>query len=115
MRQTVIHLKMSDTVRDIKAKITFLTSAEGGRNTSAKNGYRPQFYYDNKHWDAAIELINKAEISPGESQVVFFKFATPKNHVNRLWLGKQFELKEGPKTIAVGEVLKILDLADRGV
>jgi elongation factor Tu len=106
---------MSTSVRDIKARITLLTSAEGGRTSPAKNGYRPQFYYDKEQWDAAIELIGKEEISPGESQVVFFQFATPKNHVNRLRSGKQFELKEGPKTVAVGEVLEIIDLAERGV
>ena|SRR5690554_2577428 len=106
---------MSTPFRDIKAKITLLTSAEGGRTTPAKNGYRPQFYYEQEHWDAAIELIDKEEIFPGESGEAYFQFATPKIHAHRLQAGKQFELKEGPKIVAVGEVLEIIDLAKRGV
>ena len=106
---------MSTSIRDIKAKIKLLTSAEGGRTTPAKNGYRPQFYYDGEHWDAAIELLDRQEIYPGESSEVYFQFATPKNHVDRLQAGKQFELKEGSRTIAVGEVLEIIDLTEHGV
>ena len=71
-------LKLSTPIRDIKAKIKLLTSAEGGRTTPAKSGYRPQFYYDGEHWDAAIELLDRQEIYPGESSEVYFQFATPK-------------------------------------
>jgi len=106
---------MSKTIRDIKAKINLLSSEDGGRATAAKNGYRPQFFYDQEHWDAAIELIDKKEIYPGDSAEVYFQFTKPKIHVNRLQVGKKFQLKEGSLTVAEGEVTEILDLKKRGV
>lgn len=106
---------MSKTVRDIKAKIILLPPEQGGRTIAAKNGYRPQFFYDQEHWDAAIELIDRKEIYPGDSAEVYFQFTKPKIHAKRLQVGKKFQLKEGSSTVAEGEVVEILDLKIRGV
>jgi len=100
---------MAKSVRNIKARITLLTSKEGGRSTPANSGYRPQFCYDRQHWDAAIELIEQEQISPGESAEVYFQFTKPEIHRKKLHQGKKFQLKEGATTIANGVVLEIIN------
>lgn len=95
---------------DIEAEITSLTSEEGGRNTPASSGYRPQFYYDGEDWDAKQEYVGVAKVYPGQTVLAILTFTSPQNHVDKLEVGKEFLIREGLTTVGHGKVTKILDL-----
>jgi elongation factor Tu len=91
-----------DRIGDIEAEIYFLTTEEGGRNTPAISGYRPQFYYD--------EHYNVPEVYPGQTVTARLTFLSPQFHLEKLYIGKEFLIREGQKTVAKGRIIKILNL-----
>lgn len=100
----------SPECKDIEAKITFLTIEEGGRQGTALSGYRGQFYYDGHDWDAMQNYIDVNEVYPGQTVKAHLCFASPQYHVGKLYIGKEFLIREGQRVVARGEVTKILDL-----
>ncbi|MEN0049630.1 MAG: hypothetical protein AAF806_21395, partial [Bacteroidota bacterium] len=92
---------------EIEAEIYYLTEKEGGRKTAVGNGYRGQFYYDGKDWDAPQEFIDKEICRPGESVKVKMSTLSPDFHVGRFWEGKEFKVREGAKTVGNGIIKKI--------
>lgn len=95
---------------DLEVQITFLKTEEGGRRTPARNGYRPQFYYDGTDWDAVHTYPDKELVYPGETVRAYLSFLTPENHIGKLYPGMTFQCREGQRVIANGVVLKILEL-----
>ena len=95
---------------DIEVQITFLSTEEGGRRTPARTGYRPQFYYDGKDWDAIHTYPDNELVHPGQSVRAFLTFLSPEYHVGKLWPGKIFQCREGQRVVANGVVLKIVEL-----
>jgi elongation factor Tu len=98
-----------DRIGDIEAEIYFLTTEEGGRNTPAISGYRPQFYYDEHDWDA-VQDYNVPEVYPGQTVTARLTFLSPQFHLEKLYIGKEFLIREGQKTVAKGRIIKILNL-----
>ena len=98
--------------RDIEAEITFLPTREGGRSGPATSGYRPQFHYEGRDWDAVHEYPDKQWVGPGETTRAFLAFLSPSQHVGRLSPGTKFQLREGQRVIGVGVVTRVLDLED---
>lgn len=96
-------------IGDIEAEIYFLTTEEGGRKTPAYSGYRPQFYYDGHDWDA-IQDYDVTEVYPGQTVIARLTFLSPPFHLEKLYVGKGFLVREGQKTVAKGKITKILDL-----
>ena len=95
---------------DIEAKITFLTTEEGGRKTPAYSGYRPQFYYDGHDWDAIQNYVGVSEVYPGQTVTAQLSFLTPECQIGKLYPGKDFLVREGQRIVAHGKITKILDL-----
>lgn len=95
---------------DIEAEITFLTTEEGGRKIPAFSGYRPQFYYDGHDWDAVQEYLGVSEVYPGQAVTAELAFLSPQCHVGKLYLGKEFLVREGQRVVARGKITKILNL-----
>jgi translation elongation factor EF-Tu-like GTPase len=96
--------------KDIEVEMTFLTSEEGGRRTPARQGYRPQFYYDGHDWDAAHTYIGTDEVLPGQTVRAYLSFLSPDLQVGRINPGLEFLIREGSRTVARGRVLQVLEL-----
>lgn len=96
--------------RDIEVTLRLRATSEGGRSNPAFTGYRPQFYYDGRDWDAEHEYIDVDEVAPGETARAYLRFGCPAHHDGRVTVGMKFELREGARVIGEGVVVRILDL-----
>jgi hypothetical protein len=96
--------------RDIEVEMTFLTPEEGGRHTPARQGYRPQFYYDGHDSDAAHTYVGTDEVLPGQTVRAYLTFLSPDRQVGRIRPGLEFLIREGSRTVARGRVLQVLKL-----
>jgi elongation factor Tu len=99
--------------KDVEAQITFLSTAEGGKNIPVKTGYRPQFYYDGENWDAIETFPDREWVYPGETVTAYIAFLSPEHHRGKLHTGKEFQLREGLKIVATGIVTKLVELESR--
>jgi translation elongation factor EF-Tu-like GTPase len=95
--------------RDIEVELTFLRTEEGGRAHPARNGYRPQFFYEGYDWDAEHEYIGVEMVYPGQTVRAYLSFLSP-HLVSGIESGEGFLIREGTRTIARGKILRILDL-----
>lgn len=96
--------------KDIEATIYFLSPEEGGRKKPAYSGYRPQFYYDDQDWVAAHIYPDVDAAMPGETVRTYLGFLNPKEHVDKLYLGMEFLIREGPRTVGKGCITEIIEL-----
>ncbi len=105
---------MSDIIK-IKAKLTLYLPENGGRNSGIGTGYRPNHvmeYLPNSD-DFLTTYIGqidfeKAQIYPGEIEIVKIIFLKNQNIENLLKKGKVWWIHEGPRKIGEAEVLEIL-------
>jgi hypothetical protein len=93
---------------ELEAEIYYLTTEEGGRKGYVASGYRGQFYYNGKDWDAPQEFINKKECNLGETVKVFLQTTSPDFHIGQFSIGQEFEIREGAKIVGRGRITKIL-------
>ncbi|NEQ66820.1 MAG: hypothetical protein F6K21_15205 [Symploca sp. SIO2D2] len=91
---------------EFKSEIYMLTKEEGGRVTPIFNGYRPQFYFFRTvDITGVITLPEGTEtVSPGETVEVSIKLISP----IALQPGTSFEVREGGRGVATGEVSEII-------
>jgi elongation factor Tu len=94
----------------IEAEIHFLAPEEGGRQTPIRCGYRPQFYYEGRDWDAIYDYPGRQEVKPGETVMALLSFLSPDQHRGRVRPGLTFEVREGPRVVGTGKVLRVLEL-----
>jgi len=97
---------------DIEAEITFLTGSEGGRHLPVRSRYRPQFNYDRHDWDADHEYPDVEWVYPGQTVRALLRFLNPVAHVDRVYPGMEFLIREKYQIVARGRVTKILQLAE---
>ncbi|WP_066405200.1 hypothetical protein [Flavisolibacter tropicus] len=93
---------------ELQADIYYLTEQEGGRKTPVASGYRGQFYYNGKDFDAMQQFVDKAWCHLGDTVQVLLQTASPEFHTGQLYVGKEFEIREGSKTVGKGTITKIL-------
>jgi hypothetical protein len=105
---------MNDTYKhklrqpELEAEIYYLTEQEGGRKTAVGNGYRGQFYYNGKDWDAPQQFLDKEICNPGETVKVYLQTLSTDFHVGHFFVGQEFETREGAKTFGRGKITRIL-------
>lgn len=92
----------------LEARIYYLTSEEGGRYTPVQSGYRGQFHYNGKDWDARQEFTDKEHCYPGESVNARLLTASAFFHYGKFFVGQEFEIREGARKVARGTITKIL-------
>ena len=97
---------------DIESEISFLPTAEGGRQGFVLSGYRGQFYYRGEDHDAIEEYIGRDRVQPGETVTTLLHFLHPELFVDRIRVGDEFKIREGLRTVANGRVTRILNLLD---
>jgi translation elongation factor EF-Tu-like GTPase len=93
----------------IEGLVEFLPTEAGGRKGPAFSGYRPQFYYACHDWDARQEYPEVQQVNPGDTVRVIFTFVSPAEHWGKLYVGMPFLIREGARTVAYGQVTKILE------
>jgi elongation factor Tu len=103
---------VNDPLQDIEVLLTFLHTESGGRKEPVFSGYRPQFYYQGDDWDAIHTYIGIEQVNPGDTVMAQLRFLSPQNHVGRLCVGTEFQIREGNRTVATGHVTKILHLEE---
>ena len=95
---------------DIEAEIYFLTFEEGGRKSAVFSNYRPQFYYNGHDWDAPQTYPDVEQVNPGDTVRAYLGFLSPKEHFGKIYIGMEFLIREGARTVGKGVITKIKDL-----
>lgn len=93
---------------ELEGEIYYLSEQEGGRRNPVASGYRGQFYYNGRDWDAPQTLINKELCYPGETVKVRLQTLSPNFHVGQFYVGQSFEIREGTKTVGRGKITQVL-------
>jgi translation elongation factor EF-Tu-like GTPase len=96
---------------DFIAKVTYLTSEEGGRKGYAVSGYRPHVKFEGRKDLTSGEqlFIDKDKVFPGETVTVEVRILGKAFFKNYLFVGQHFEVAEGPRVVGHGEVLEIIN------
>ena len=89
-----------------EAQLYVLTEAEGGRHSSFRNGYRPQFYFRTTDITGTVELEPGTDmVKPGDNVKVIGELI----HPIAMDEGLKLAIREGGRTIASGQVTKIIE------
>ena len=89
-----------------EAQIYVLTEAEGGRHSSFRNGYRPQFYFRTTDITGTVMLGDGVEmVNPGDNVKIIGELI----HPIAMDEGLKLAIREGGRTIASGQVTKIIE------
>lgn len=95
---------------DIEVTIQFLPTEAGGKQKSVYSGYRPQFFYRQRDWDAVHVYPDVTEVRPGDTVRAYLWLPSPQLHVGHVRPGMPFLLREGNKTVGFGVVDAVLEL-----
>jgi hypothetical protein len=99
---------------DIEAEFTFIPTEQGGRQTPAFSGYRPQFFYDEQDWDADQEFPDVESALPGQTVRALLRFASPDSHLGRVHPNMGFfEVREGHVLWLMAESQRYCTLKNR--
>ena len=89
-----------------KASIYVLTQKEGGRHTSFRNKYRPQFYIRTMDCTGEISLPEGTEmVMPGDNVEIKVDLIYPV----AINVGLRFAIREGGRTVGSGQITAIID------
>lgn len=96
---------------DFIATVTYLTPEQGGRKTPANSGYRPQFKISDIEMQTSGEqkFIGKDSVLPGETIEAEITILSPQFFIQKLFVGKHFEFREGSRIVAKGIINKIVN------
>jgi elongation factor Tu len=95
---------------DVEAEITLLTAAEGGRQTPAHSGYRPQHKVREDYLTSGMhDYIGCNEVLPGQTVKATIAFITPEVYPHCLWVGREIEISEGARVVGRARITKILN------
>lgn len=88
-----------------EAQIYVLTEAEGGRHSPFFTGYRPQFYFRTTDITGTVELEAGVDmVKPGDNVKIVGELI----HPIAMDEGLKLAIREGGRTIASGQVVKII-------
>ena len=93
---------------EVEAEIRYLKTEDGGPSRGICSGYRGQFYYYGRDWDALQQFIDRDICLPGEMVKVHLQTLSSDQHLGMFHIGLEFEIREGSKTVAHGVIRKIL-------
>jgi len=96
---------------DFIADLKYLTTEEGGRQTPAFSGYRPQvkFDFDEMQTSGQQTFLNKDTVYPGDTVEAAIRILSVEHFENRLTEGMTFEFREGSRVIGTGKIMAILN------
>lgn len=88
-----------------KANVYLLRKEEGGRHSPIFTGYRPQFYFRTADITGTVELTGEDMLCPGDNAKIVVELFRPVFIQN----GQPIVIREGGRTIAIGQITKIID------
>lgn len=95
----------------VRAKITVVPTAEGGRVGPFTKGLRPNHNfgseYDSFFYIGQIEVPEGEWVYPGETRELSITFLNARGLLEMLTPGRTWRIQEGPKLIATGSVIAI--------
>jgi hypothetical protein len=98
----------------VKAKLTLRTTADGGRQTGIKTGYRPNHVFEyNKNdqflntYIGQIDFDKDKIILPGETEIVTVCFLSHPDLDKYLHVGRQWFIHEGNKLLGQAEIISM--------
>ena len=96
---------------DFTAKLFYLTSEQGGRNSFASSGYRPHIQFSHKKYNTSGQQIflNKEIVKPGENVEAEITIIAIEEFRNELYPGMLFKFCEGSRIIGFGEIIEIIN------
>ena len=96
---------------DFIADLKYLTTDEGGRQTPAFSGYRPQikFDFDEMQTSGQQTFLNKDTAYPGDTFEAAIRIISVEHFENTLTEGMTFEFREGSRIIGTGKIIAILN------
>lgn len=96
---------------DFIAELKYLTAEEGGRQTPAFSGYRPQvkFDFDEMQTSGQQTFLNKDTVYPGDTVEAAIRIISIEHFANTLTEGLTFEFREGSRVIGTGKIVDILN------
>lgn len=97
----------------VKAKITMMTTEEGGRKSGFKTGYRPNHVFELpddlkniKTYVGDIQFDDHELIEPGETHIVIVRFLKNPGIEKYLHIGQKWFINEAARTLGFGEILE---------
>jgi translation elongation factor EF-Tu-like GTPase len=98
----------------VRASLSFLSTEEGGRQTPAFSGYRPNHNFGEpsgrEFYIGQITFERSESILPGESKEVGIEFLNGPGLMDALRSGRPWRIQEGPKLVATATLIEILVL-----
>ncbi len=96
---------------DFIADLKYLTTEEGGRQTPAFSGYRPQvkFDFDEMQTSGQQTFLNKDTVYPGDTVQAAIRIISVEHFENTLSEGLTFEFREGSRVIGTGKITEVLN------
>lgn len=100
-----------NSTSDFIAMLTYKTTEQGGRQTAAKSGYRPQvkFEFEAMQTSGRQIFIDRELALPGDTLLAEIKITSLDYFANKLTEGMEFEFREGPRVIGTGEIKHIIN------
>lgn len=102
-----------DSKFQVAAKIYVLSAKDGGKDTPFFRDYSPHFYRIEPNYSAHDVIIREfvdesiEMCFPNTLVDVYMDFGFPWFQIGRLWVGQNFYLKEGGRTIASGTITAV--------
>ena len=96
---------------DFIAELKYLTTEQGGRQTAAHSGYRPQvkFAFTEMETSGQQTFIDKEVVYPGDTVNAKIKIVSPDYFAGNLTEGMKFEFREGATLIGTGQIKEIVN------
>ena len=92
--------------KKFEAQLYVLTKEEGGRHSAFRTGYRPQFYFRTTDITGTVELGDGTEmVMPGDNVKIIGELI----HPIAMDEGLKLAIREGGRTIASGQVTKVIE------
>lgn len=111
-KNQVVHIdKVNKGEPDFLARVTYLTTEQGGRKGYATSGYRPHVKFDGRKELTFGEqlFIDKDKVFPGESVTAEIRIFGTDFFKNYLFVGQHFEVAEASHLVGHGEILEIVN------
>jgi translation elongation factor EF-Tu-like GTPase len=94
---------------DFIARLAYKTTEQGGRHGPARSGYHPQVKFDfADDQTSTVQVFRDREWAhPGDVVVAEMQMVGSKYFTGQLEVGMRFEVREGARVTALGEILEI--------
>lgn len=94
---------------DFVARLSYRTTEQGGRSGPARSGYHPQVKFEFSEMQTSTSQFfrDKDWVYPGDVVIAEMHMAGRDYFAGKLEVGMRFEVREGSRVTALGEVLEI--------